>query len=256
MHRYIHLVIAALGLLLVGCGIEGSPYPAASPGATSTTTATSETPPATTSTPPPAPEVRFSCYLDEGRANPMSFRIPVGGAFTAIWVAKPELCDVARDVGTLTPFEETALTTAGFTDTASVNKLYELCTRVSPDDISLSPGLPSTTRIEEINGMLALCPGHPLAAQLKGAIAQALAPTTAEVAGESFHGGTFLVGTEVQPGTYAVEGEIENCYWERTNARGEIIDNGFVVGARRVEVTIHSSDYSFHNQGCGEWLRV
>jgi len=32
-----------------------------------------------------------------------------------------------------------------------------------------------------------------------------------------------------------------------------VIDNAFVNSARRVEVTIRSSDYAFHAQRCGQW---
>jgi hypothetical protein len=69
--------------------------------------------------------------------------------------------------------------------------------------------------------------------------------------------GTHLVGDEIQPGTYYIEGDIENCYWERQDSRGNIIDNYFTLGARRVEVTIRPSDYVFLSDGCaGPWRPV
>lgn len=46
------------------------------------------------------------------------------------------------------------------------------------------------------------------------------------------------------------EGEIRDCYWERQNSAGGILDKNFHLGARRVEVTSASSDYAFHSQGC------
>jgi len=68
-----------------------------------------------------------------------------------------------------------------------------------------------------------------------------------------FSSGAFQVGTEIQPGTYAVEGEINDCYWERLDRNGEIIDNNFVNAAKRVQVTIRKSDYSFNSERCGQW---
>lgn len=257
MNRNIRVAVAALGLLLAGCGID-RPAPEARSGPASTTTTTTETSTTTTSpTPPPPPLVMFSCYLDEGYTTTMSFQIPVGGDFTAIWAAAPRSCEVAREPSALTPLEQKAVTAAGYTDQASVDTLYELCGRVDPEDVYVSPEHSlSPEQISEVNGMLTLCPKHPQAKLLRDAITRGQAHAKAEAAGELFYAGTFLVGSEVKPGTYAVEGEIENCYWERTDDRGEIIDNGFVVGARRVEVTIRSTDHSFHNTGCGEWRKV
>lgn len=37
---------------------------------------------------------------------------------------------------------------------------------------------------------------------------------------------------------------------------GEIIANNFVGGAKRVQVTIRSGDYSFTSRGCGQWRKV
>ncbi|OLF11361.1 hypothetical protein BU204_30295 [Actinophytocola xanthii] len=77
-----------------------------------------------------------------------------------------------------------------------------------------------------------------------------------EAAGELFYEGTFRVGVDVQPGTYAVEQASAGCYWARLDETGETIDNNFVEGASRVEATISASDYSFHNEGCGQWRKV
>lgn len=258
MHRHIRLAIVASGLLLAGCGIDGPPPQASSGTTTSTTTTKSETSTTTTTPPPPpTPQVMFACYLDDTFTNPMSFRIPVGGDFTTIWAVQPRSCEVTREPGELTRLEQTAVAAAGYTDQTGIGTLYELCGQVDPDDVYVSPEHAlSPEQITEVNGMLTLCPKHPQATQLKDAVARGHAHAKAEAAGELFYAGTFLVGSEVKPGIYAVEGEIENCYWERTDARGEIIDNGFLLGARRVEVTIRSSDYSFHSEGCGEWRKV
>jgi hypothetical protein len=149
--------------------------------------------------------------------------------------------------------EQQALAAAGYTDPTAITSLYSLCAEVDPNSVYASPShAMSASQSSEVAGMLTLCPGHPQAALINEAVARG----QAEAAGELFYSGTFLVGAEVKPGTYAVEGTINDCYWERTDATGEIIDNAFVVGARRVQVTIRGSDYSFHSEGCGQWRKV
>ena len=75
--------------------------------------------------------------------------------------------------------------------------------------------------------------------------------------GKIFNSGTYKVGADIQPGTYVAESEtpFENCYWERLDSSGEIIDNNFINSGFRAEVSIKSSDYSFTAEGCGEWVK-
>lgn len=61
-------------------------------------------------------------------------------------------------------------------------------------------------------------------------------------------------GDATIPGTYVVL-DVEDCYWERLDDKGEIIDNNFIMAAPRVEVTIRSTDYAF-NSTCGRWVRI
>lgn len=153
--------------------------------------------------------------------------------------------------------EQKALAEIGYTDPDDYGTLSTLCAELAADDVYLSPDHTlSPDQITEARGMLIVCPQHPLAGELQAAIKRGQQHADLEAKGEIFYAGTFRVGDEVPPGTYAVEGDVENCYWERTNASGEIIDNNFVVGAKRVQVTIASSDYSFHSEGCGEWRKV
>lgn len=71
--------------------------------------------------------------------------------------------------------------------------------------------------------------------------------------GRLIRSGTHRAREGIRPGTYAIEGDIADCYWEHTDSTGQLIDNYFTMGANRVQVTIASSDYSFTNQGCGLW---
>lgn len=73
--------------------------------------------------------------------------------------------------------------------------------------------------------------------------------------------GMWLVGTDIQPGTYRTPGPADsvlpNCYWERLrDASGEfsaIIANGNATGP--VSVTVLAGEY-FASSGCRSWERV
>jgi hypothetical protein len=108
-------------------------------------------------------------------------------------------------------------------------------------------------QVSEINAALVLCPGHPQANAWRQAVQRGKAKSDLKAAGQVFGPGTFLVGKEIRPGVYVVEGDIKGCYWERQNSSGGTIENNFIPGARRVEVTISANDYAFHSEGCGEW---
>lgn len=56
----------------------------------------------------------------------------------------------------------------------------------------------------------------------------------------------------VAPGTYTT-GLVSDCYWERSDSQGNIIDNNFVSIAQGVTVTIGASDGAFTSRGCGPW---
>lgn len=85
-------------------------------------------------------------------------------------------------------------------------------------------------------------------------------PTTAPdgtIAGS----GTYLVGTDIQPGTYKTAGPSGRtglCYWERSSGSsgdaGSIIANDALTG--QGVVTIKKSDAVFKSQGCQMWTKV
>jgi hypothetical protein len=77
-------------------------------------------------------------------------------------------------------------------------------------------------------------------------------PAAAAVA---FTDGTYIVGTQIQPGTYQANDSNPSgglCYWERTSKDGTIIDNGVNNGV----MTVQSSDFSVRVSGCGSWAAV
>lgn len=114
----------------------------------------------------------------------------------------------------------------------------------------------SPNQVHEAETALLLCPDHPDGPAIRTRIADQGALTSELKNSRAFYDGNYRVGKGVEPGTYFTTDDVENCYWERLDANGEIIDNNFVSKAFRVEATIASSDFSFHTEGCGLWRQV
>jgi hypothetical protein len=74
----------------------------------------------------------------------------------------------------------------------------------------------------------------------------------------SFGEGTWLVGDDIQPGTYRA-GNVDACYWERlsglSGSFNDIIANDNVMTGQAV-VTISPSDRAFNSARCGTWKRI
>lgn len=68
----------------------------------------------------------------------------------------------------------------------------------------------------------------------------------------SFGPGTYIVNTDMKPGTYRAAGG-KSCYWAHLSGFGgstsEVIANGLPTG--NVIVTIAATDKSFESSGCG-----
>lgn len=71
----------------------------------------------------------------------------------------------------------------------------------------------------------------------------------------AFGDGTFIVGTDIAPGTYRAPQPSGGCYWERlagfSGELEDILSNGF-SGSPQL-ITILSSDAGFSSRGCGRW---
>jgi hypothetical protein len=68
--------------------------------------------------------------------------------------------------------------------------------------------------------------------------------------------GTFKVGTDIAPGTYASAGPVDGrvCYWKRTasaDAGGHTIDNA--MSKKPQVVSIDPTDAAFKTDGCQPW---
>jgi hypothetical protein len=67
------------------------------------------------------------------------------------------------------------------------------------------------------------------------------------------HDGVYVVGEQIASGRWQSEANHQDCYWERTDSQGEIIDNHFGSSGAGLIVTVRGSDYSVEFDGCGEW---
>ncbi|MGV0742977.1 hypothetical protein [Mycolicibacterium sp. XJ870] len=72
------------------------------------------------------------------------------------------------------------------------------------------------------------------------------------------HDGIFVVGTDIEPGTYASAGPVENgtCYWKRMADLhgGDIVDNAF--SKKPQTVLIDATDKAFKTSGCQTWQKT
>ncbi|MEU5954368.1 hypothetical protein [Streptomyces sp. NPDC047525] len=84
-----------------------------------------------------------------------------------------------------------------------------------------------------------------------------------ESAGDGIPGdGTFVVGTEIKPGTYRTagpaDGDIDSCYWARLKGTsgdaGDIITSGVTKGP--ATVTISPGDKAFQTGDCKDWKKA
>ncbi len=112
----------------------------------------------------------------------------------------------------------------------------------------------SESQAKEARQALALCPNHPNGDAIRARIAGLERDKQLRSEGRIFSSGIYRVGPKIQPGTYYTT-NVENCYWERLNSAGAVIDNYFGT-ALRVQVSISSSDFSFRSDNCGTWRPV
>lgn len=76
-------------------------------------------------------------------------------------------------------------------------------------------------------------------------------------------GGKFLVSptplpgaATIQPGTWTSEqASVSDCYWERSDADGDTIENNFISIAPAITISILPTDAGFTSDGCGSWVR-
>lgn len=265
--------IAVLGLalvliigVLVGVGFsdDGSSASATGSKATSSPSKTASPAPSRaakpsgTPTPKPTPKprpvtVEYTCGASVGSPKVTFSHVKEA------WAAAPmEFCDATEfGAGTPSELEFTALKTAYGPDYKrdDLEILWGICAKTAgiPIDRILSGAQGA-----ELEGAFLLCPDHPKAATIQANIvtgkelsAEQADNDKAAEEGRMVSEGSYLVGPEVQPGTWQSAGEkVENCYWEISDAQGEIIDNNYIRIAPQFTIEIPASASGFTVKGC------
>lgn len=245
--KKLSLVLVLASVMLGGCGGGG----VSSQSTTSSSAASSETAISVPSpTAPPAPRVAVGTIYCGDDDTPFS-------DYHSAWPGKYKDCEGDQLDGDVSPLDTQAAQIAygQAPDEGALTALYGLCATNNIRGFDYLRTAGSKAQVREIEGMLTLCPDHPLKKQLKQLIGGANADNDLQAQGKIFYDGTYRVGKDVPPGNYFSEPEGDGCYWERTDSKGNILANNYSSGAR-VEVTVRSSDYSLTVRGCGEWRPV
>lgn len=267
MRRPIPLAVAAtLMLLLAGCGSGGGD---ARPGETvsATATATGVDDAMETLTPVEEYEVDGNGEIvGATTSSPDPEQLAAESSEAAV-ASKSEAAEsrAAASQAAQDALENKAAKIA-YDGESDASTLKEMCeeSMLGYDDLTSL----SEDQLKEVKGALVLCPKHKDRTKIDKQVKNSETILAQEKNGTRFRDGTYRVGKDIKAGTYVStgypekdlddedeDGSMENCYWERTNAAGDIIDNHFGTHAFRVQVTIQPSDYSFDTENCGEWVR-
>ncbi|MEO9246823.1 hypothetical protein ABDK96_03925 [Citricoccus nitrophenolicus] len=240
----------------------------ASPSSSSTATPSSPTP---TPTPTPASlleQIEFSCSVDDE-----------GGRLTFTTLEEAweysgaiDMCEASYGNGyvpyaipksDLSVLEWKAVQTSYPDDPDPDNAatLYGIC--ATNTGYGLDDELLTASQAQEIAGVAVICPDHPHIDQIQsnGAAAEDLRKEEESLESDRESGrfvepGNYLVGDEIPPGTWRVQGEkVTDCYWEISDANGEIIANNFVSTSAPFNVKIPSHASGFTVEGCSfRWI--
>lgn len=247
-------VILTIVIGLVGCA--GQDAPSTSPSSASTTGTSSKPSPTPVPTAVAAP-MKWGVHC---KVLDAAYSTTADGRYASVeeaWAdGRPwNSCEAFVMSGeAYTDIQRAAVAAAGYQNISSLDTLYGLCAEVAGPYVTR--GIVSDAQAQEVSGMLTLCPNFPAAAPLLAASAAAQQAAAERIAGTRVGGGVFDIGTGIQPGLYQSTGSVENCYWERLDAAGEVIDNNFVGAANQVQITVEPSDFSLHIAGCGELARI
>ncbi|MFH9227691.1 hypothetical protein [Streptomyces lydicus] len=178
-------------------------------------------------------------------------------SYEQAWPAQADSCEAEATGDALSKTEKRALKVAYGTDDDldSLGMLYGMCAEAGNDSWNYLGQAGSPDQVAEVSGALILCPDHPQKGRINKLLAGANSRNKLEKDGRIFGAGVLRVGSDIKAGAYYAT-DVEDCYWERTDAQGAPIDNYFTNGAKRVQVTIQRSDYSFNSEGCGQWRPV
>lgn len=200
-------------------------------------------------TPTPTPSglsYTLSCSIDGAGATEIY-------DYRTAWAKPFDSCADSLTSGTQSPEENKASAAAGYTDADSAKYLYSICAQTAGHYLT---GDVSGAQAKELKAALMLCPDHPKRAQLKANAAAGEALEADRANGKLVYSGKYLVGKDVKPGTWQSQGEkVEDCYWEISDAQGNILDNNFISVAPQFNIYIPPTASGFTVKGCGfRWI--
>lgn len=191
----------------------------------------------------------YCCKPDKGVG--MTVRFALVGVAAAAMLAGCGSTPVAAPVTSVV----TSVATSAVTATV-VQSTTESVTETVPGPTETIAG-PNVTVLKTVTK-----PAPPRVTVTKTDVREVVKTMSATVTAEppapagSFSDGTYLVGTQVQPGTYqasnANPGASDLCYWETTTKAGDIIDNGVNNGVMNVP----GDAFAVRVAGCGTWHSV
>ena len=204
----------------------------------------------TPTTPRPTP-------VSTGLTYKLSCSIKTAGQTTfsdyrAAWSQPFNLCYALSASGTPSAAEKAAAD--GYSkDADGAKHLYGLCGTTAGHYIE---GSVSSGQAKEITKALALCPDHPKRAQLEANAAAGLAEEADRANGKLVGPGKYLVGKTAQQGTWQSQGEkVEDCYWEISDAQGNIMENNFISVAPQFTIYVPPNASGLTLRGCSfRWV--
>jgi len=209
-------------------------------------------PPSTSQAVAPSPTpagLSYSLSCSIGSARPITI-----DNYKSAWSQPFDSCFVSTADGTPSAAQKSAASAAyGDSDASKAKYLYSLCAETAGHYVS---GEISDVQAKEITAALTLCPDHPKRAQLEANAAAGLSLASDRANGKLAYSGKYLVGKDVQPGTWQSQGDkVENCYWEISDAQGNIIDNNMISVAPQFTIHIPPTAAGFTVDGCGfRWI--
>lgn len=198
--------------------------------------------------------ITFGCVID---GKVVQFK-----SLQEVWDQPVPLTDChygTQSEGVPTATESAAIEAANYR-LEGLDSLYSLCTRLSGPPIDK---VFTANQARELEGAYMLCPEHPKAAVIEATLAYGRTLVTAEDAsklaleeGRQVASGHYLIGVDIEPGTWeTVLDKVTNCYWEISDAQGNIIQNNFVSTAPRFSIDVPAYAAGLTLEGCAFRLK-
>jgi hypothetical protein len=262
-------VAAATGiaLMLSGCGPStSSSMPTASSSAVAAEQSTASAEAVETE---PGISYVLNCYDEAGRPTPYA-------NFREAWSEPNSSCGADYAGGQPSQVEIAAATiyAADYSDFEPIKYaefLYGPCAETAGKYVT---GPLDEHDIKLVKGALLVCPDHPKRSKMEANVKAGLTKLAADdkalqaeikaqaakeaerAAGKYVSEGKYLVGKDVKPGTWQSEGaKVEECYWEVSDAQGNIIANNFINVAPQFTITVPVTAAGFTVSNCSfRWI--